>query len=78
MLTRFEMNGRIDADPTARTPELIPGGQVCPAVVDPLSERASSNIALLYGGVFSRPSIESGAAPQRVWFPSATRKAFAR
>ena len=78
MLTRFEINGRIDADHSSRTPELIQGGRVCTAVVDPLSERASSNIALLYGGVFSRPSKESGAAPQRAWFPSATRKAFAR
>ncbi|WP_406697483.1 hypothetical protein V5E97_01365 [Singulisphaera sp. Ch08] len=78
MLTRFETNGRIDADHSTRSPELLRSKRVCTAIVDPLSERASSNIALLYGGVFSRPDKESGATPQRAWFPSATRQAFAQ
>lgn len=78
MLTRFETNVRIDVAQPSQSPERIRGGCECPAVVDPLSERASSNIALLYGGVFSRPSNESGVASHRAWFPTANRQAFAR
>jgi hypothetical protein len=67
VLTRLEFNGRIDADHSLQSPEQIHGGRACTAVMDPLSERASSNIALLYGGILSETPKGGWPTPQRAW-----------
>lgn len=68
MLTLLEINGRTDARHSLPATEELQGGAVCTAtVLNPLSERASSNIALLYGGILSRPQLQGWNAPQRAW-----------
>jgi len=67
VLTGLEFNGRADAQHSTPAPERIRGGRVCKAVVDPLSERASTNIALLYGGILTQAPMRGWSAPQQAW-----------
>lgn len=69
VLTQLELTERIAADHSLRSPERIQSGQgrACTAAIERLSERASSNIALLYGGILSGTPQGAWTAPQQPW-----------